>query len=137
MAQGRRKLLKVGRGPGFEGHFSNKKWHGKNFYRKCWRRIYHIFPKYEKNFTDIQKNFTDIWYFSQKWKQFSGNKINSSFQKCPLGKKCNCNNIFHATKRALCSRKKGTWQNLGGGASPPGSYAPDIAYHNTRPCDFT
>jgi hypothetical protein len=61
----------------------------------------------------------DIWHFSRKWKKFSGNNINSSFQKCPLGKKCNLNNIFHATKRALCSREKGTWQNLGGGGLAP------------------
>jgi hypothetical protein len=75
MAQGRRKLLKVGRGPGFEGHFSNKKWHVKIFLeiemlatdishfflnmKKFFRtykkilRIYDIFPRNEKNFPEI------------------------------------------------------------------------------------
>jgi hypothetical protein len=35
-----------------------------------------------------------------------------------LGKKCNFNEIFSRKKRALCSRKKGTCQNLGGPGHP-------------------
>jgi hypothetical protein len=84
--QGRRKLLKVGGGAGFEGHFPNKKGHLKCFSRKSWRRK---------------------------------NNINSSFQKCPLGKKRQSFRHFSRKKRALCSRKKGTCQNLGGLPPPP------------------
>ena len=73
-----RKLLKLG-GPGFEGHFSNKKGHLKFFSRKCWRRgrrasqkkfsghtkknfsrYIIFFPNMKKNFPDIPKNFPDI-----------------------------------------------------------------------------
>jgi hypothetical protein len=69
-------------------------------YQKIFR-IYHIFPGNEKNFPE--------------------NNINSSFQKCPLpGKKRQSLRHFLRKRRALCSRKKGTWQNLGGGLpSPP------------------
>jgi hypothetical protein len=57
-----------------------------------------------------------------------------SFQKCPLGKKCNLHDIFHTRKRALCSRKKGHLAKLGGAGPPcpPGSYAPE--YNN---CDIS
>jgi hypothetical protein len=84
-----------------------------------------FFPKYEKKFSDIPKNFQDIWYFPRKLKKFSGNIIDSSFQKCPLGKKCNLNDIFHARKGHFAPGKSAlgkTW-----GAWPPatpGSYAP-------------
>ena len=59
--QGRRKLLKVG-GAGFEGHFSNKKGHQKNFpdTPKTFSRSITFFPKYEKNSPDIPKNVPDI-----------------------------------------------------------------------------
>ena len=84
-AQGRRKVLKVGGGAGFEGHFSNKKGHIKFFSRRCWRRggegggghlknffrtykknfphIARFFPKSEKNFPDIPKNFFGYMIF--------------------------------------------------------------------------
>jgi hypothetical protein len=77
-------------GPGFEGHFSEKKGHLQNFF---WRPL----PPNKKTFSGHTKNFSNIWYFSRKLTNFSGNNIDSSFQKCPLGK-----------KRALCYRKKGT-----------------------------
>jgi hypothetical protein len=73
LKQGRRKLLKVGGGPGFEGHFPNKKGHLKIFARKSWRRgggegghtkkIFPdiaFFPKYETIFPNTPKNFPDI-----------------------------------------------------------------------------
>ena len=67
--QGRRKLRKVGGGEaGFEGHFKKKRalkkkilatsiYHlgGQKFFR-----TYHIFPKYEKMFSEIPLNFPDI-----------------------------------------------------------------------------
>jgi hypothetical protein len=69
-----------------------------------------FFRKSEKNFPDIPKNLPDVWYFSRKWKQFSGNNIDSSFQKCPLCKKCNLNDMFYA--------RKGHLTKLGGPGPP-------------------
>jgi hypothetical protein len=76
-----------------------------------------FFPKYEKNFPHIPKNFPDLCYFSMKLKKFSRNNMNSSFQKCPLGKKYNLNDIFHARKGHFAPGKRAlgkTW-----GAWPP------------------
>ena len=65
-----------------------------------------FFPKYEKNFPDIPKNFPDIIYFSRKLKKLSENDIDSSFQKCPLGNKCNLNDMFHARKGHFAPGKR-------------------------------
>jgi hypothetical protein len=89
-----------------------------------------IFRIYQKNFPDIphfclnMKTFSRIYQkifriyiFFRKWKKFSGNNIDSSFQKCPLGKKCNLNDIFHARKGHFAPGKRAlgkTW-----GAWPP------------------
>jgi hypothetical protein len=95
--QGRRKLLKVGEGACFEGHFPNKKGHLKIFSRKSCRRgegqrgevsnpeisFFEVPKKFsghtKKNFPgDIiffnkyQKNFPHISYFFRKLKKFSG-----------------------------------------------------------------
>jgi hypothetical protein len=80
-------------------------------------QIYHFFFKYEKIFPDIQKNFPDVWYFSRKLKTFSGNNLNSSFHKCPLGKKCNLNDIFTQEKGTLLPGK-GHLAKLGWPGSP-------------------
>jgi hypothetical protein len=130
-------------GPGFEGHFPNKKGHLKIFSRKSWgggvskffsghtkqifQDISHFFLKIKIFFRIYQKIFRHITYFSGNEKNFPENNINSSFQKCPFGKKRQSLRHFSRKKRALCSRKKGTCQNLGGGwppLAPPGSYAP-------------
>ena len=63
--QGRRKLLKVGGGAGFEGHFPNKKGHLKIFSRKSWRRgggevSKKFFRTYLKNFSDISHFFLNM-----------------------------------------------------------------------------
>jgi hypothetical protein len=85
-----------------------------------------FFLKYEKNFPDIPKKFPDIWYFSRKWKHFSGNNIDSSFQKYALVKKCNLNDIFHARKGHFAPGKRALGKTWGepGPPGPPGSYAP-------------
>jgi hypothetical protein len=44
-------------------------------------------------------------FFPEKEK-FSGNNIDSCFQKCPLGKKCNLNDIFHARKGHFAPGKR-------------------------------
>jgi ribosomal protein S27E len=84
--RGVRKLLKVGGG---EGHFKKILTSQKNF-----PDIPHFFVNMKNIFRIFQKFFPDIWNFSRKWKKFSGNNIHSSFQKCPLGKKCNLNDNF-------------------------------------------
>jgi hypothetical protein len=56
--------------------------------------------------------------------------MDSSFQKCPLGKKCNLNDIFHARKGTFLP-EKGHLEKLEGGAGPPYSYAP-VAYINLK-----
>ena len=63
-------------------------------------RIYDIFPGKEKNFPEITV---------------------SCFQKCPLGKKCNLNDIFHARKGHFAPGKRALGKTWGGGG---GSYAP-------------
>jgi hypothetical protein len=73
-----------------------------------------IFRTYQRNFPDRPKNIPDIWYFSRKWKKFSGNNIDSSFQKCPLGKKCNLNDIFHARKGHFALGKRALGKTWGG-----------------------
>jgi hypothetical protein len=70
-----------------------------------------------KNFSDIPKNFPDILYFPRKLKKFSGNNINSSFQKC---KKSNLNDIIQARKGHF--PEKGHFGKLGG----PGPLAPPV-----------
>ena len=117
-------MLSTGGGRGVGGHLK------KIFrtYQKNFPDISHFFlNNYEKNFPDIPKNFPDIWYFSRKRKKFSGNSIVASFQKCPLGKKCNLNDIFHARKGHFAPGKRAlgkTW-----GAWPPGPYAPACKPH--------
>ena len=67
-------------------------------------------------------------------KKFSGNNINSSFHKCPLGKKCNLNDIFHARKGHFAPGKRALGKTWGAWPPwPPGSYAPaflSYAYRN-------
>ena len=41
-----------------------------------------------------------------------------SFQKCPLGKKCNLNDIFHARKGHFATGKRALGKTWGGGAPP-------------------
>jgi hypothetical protein len=109
-----------------------KKEHLKNFSRKCWRRggaghLKKNFPDIPKKLsgyttffpTGIPKNYPEIWYFSRKRKKFSGNNIDSSFQKCPLGKKCNLNDIFHARKGHFAPEKGHLAKLGGGGLAPP------------------
>jgi hypothetical protein len=121
---------------------SSSSWGLKIFFRtyqKNFSRHITFFPKYEKNFPDIPKHFPDISYFSGNEKNFPENNINSSFQKCTLGQKRQSLRHFSRKKRALCSRKKGTCQNLGG-PGPPGSYAPVWNYCNIDTfywCTFT
>ena len=142
-SQGRRKLRKVGGGR-LWGALFEKKRALKNFFgmtsppfpppvakkilvsvpfwgSKKFSGHTTVFTKHEKNFPEIHKNFPHIWYFSPKLKHFSGNNIYWSFQKGTLAKKCNFNEFFSRKKRALCNRKKGTCQNLGGLAphAPP------------------
>jgi hypothetical protein len=68
-------------------------------------------------------------------KKFSGYIIFSpemkSFQKCPLGKKCNLNDIFHARKGHFATGKRALGKTWGGGGGGGGgglasscSYAP-------------
>jgi hypothetical protein len=106
--QGRRNLLNVGEGAGLRGTF----------------RIKNVGDGGEgevisKNIPDIQKNFPDIWCFSRKWKKFSGNNINSSFQKCPLAKKCNLNDIFHARKGHFAPGENALAKTWGPALLPP------------------
>jgi hypothetical protein len=67
--------------------------------------------------------------------KFSGNNIDSSFQKCPLGKKCNFNENFSRKKGRFAPGKRALAKTWGGGwppwpprapppRPPPGSYAP-------------
>ena len=60
-------------------------------------------------------------------KKFSGNNRDSSFQKCPLGIKCNLNDIFHARKGHFAPGKRALGKTWGGlpPPAPPGFYAPD------------
>jgi hypothetical protein len=85
----------------------------------------------KKNFRIYQKKVFVYMIFSRKCKKMFGNNINSSVQKCPLGKKCNLNDIFHARKGHLAPGKRALWKIWG--ACPPGSYAPgqeSISYAN-------
>ena len=59
--------------------------------------------------------------FFPETKKIVRNNIDSSFQKCPLAKKCNLNDIFHARKGHFAPGKRAL-----GGAAPPGSYAPVV-----------
>jgi hypothetical protein len=55
-------------------------------------------------------------------KNFFRNNIDLSFQKCPLGKKCNLNDIFHARKGHFAPEKRAlgkTWGCLAPPAPPP------------------
>jgi hypothetical protein len=55
--------------------------------------------------------------FFPEIKKISGNNIDSSFQKCPLVKKCNLKDLFHARKGHFAPGKRAlgkTW-----GAWPP------------------
>jgi hypothetical protein len=74
--------------------------------------IYHFFPESEKNFLENNK---------------------SSFQKCPLGKKGNPYDIFHARKGHFAPGKRAlgkTWRGL---PPPPlGTYTQNIHYLSTR-----
>jgi hypothetical protein len=138
---------KLGGGQALSGTFRRKKGHLKIFFGnppppgQCtiFRSVYHFrsqkffpnipqfFPKYEKNFPLIPINFLDIWYLSPKFKYFSANNIDWSFQKCPLGKKCNFNENFSRKKKGTLLPEKGHLPKLGGGGwppLPPGSYAP-------------
>jgi hypothetical protein len=104
-----------------EGHFSEKKGHLKFFGGDL--------PP-PPGISEIPQNFP-IWYIFPKLKKFSENNIDLSFKKGALGKKCNLNEFFSRKKRALCNRKKGTCQNLGGMASPapPRFLRPCICLH--------
>ena len=52
--------------------------------------------------------------FFPEIKKFSGNQIDSSFQKCHLGKKCNLNDIFHARKGHFAPGKRALGKTWGG-----------------------
>ena len=69
--------------------------------------------------------------FFPEMKIISGNNIDSSFQKCPLCKKCNLNDIFYARKGHFAPGK-GHLAKLGGPGPPVGSYAPDAGFRDFR-----
>ena len=62
--------------------------------------------------------------FSRNEKNFLEDNINSSFQKCPLGKKRQSLRHFFTQEKGTLLPEKGHLPKLGGPA-PPGSYAPD------------
>jgi hypothetical protein len=49
----------------------------------------------------------------------SGYNINSSFQKCLLGKKCNLNDIFHGRKGHFAPGKRALWKTRWGACPSP------------------
>jgi hypothetical protein len=76
-----------------------------------------IFRTYQNNFPDISHVFLNIKKNFQIYDIFPENEKHFWH--------------FSRKKRALSSRKKGTWQNLGG-LPPPGSYAPESMVHTIK-----
>jgi hypothetical protein len=67
-----------------------------------------------KNFFGYTKRFSRYIIFFPEMKTFSGNDIYASFQKCPLCKKYNLNDIFTQETATLLPEKG----HLGGLDSP-------------------
>jgi hypothetical protein len=72
-----------------------------------------MFPELAENqkfFPDMSKFYPKITEFFRK---HQNTKTNPIINQRPLGKKCNL------IAQSLCSRKKGTFEKLGGGARAP------------------
>ena len=102
----------------------NGDWGATSFYKETWVRDYWSAQGRRKHLkfffggAGFEGHFSNeraskIWCFSRKWKTFCGHNINSSFQKCPLGKKCNLNEIFHARKGHFAPGKRALWKTWG------------------------
>jgi hypothetical protein len=84
-----------------------------------------MFPELAENqkfFPDISKFYPKITEFFRK---HQNTKTNPIINQRPLGKKCNL------IAQSLCSRKKGTFEKLGGGHVPP--VHPPFLRHRMNP----
>jgi hypothetical protein len=68
-----------------------------------------------KKFSGYTKKFSGYMIFFPETKKISANNIDSSFQKCPLVKKRNLNDIFHARKGHFAPGKRALCKSWGGG----------------------